>query len=38
MKCERKEWNNKRSGQNKWNKGVTNISELALEFNEHYVR
>lgn len=36
MKYEREEWN-KSLGQNKWNKGVPNINEFALEFKEHYI-
>lgn len=38
MKWEREAWNNKSVGQKKRNKGITNISEPALEFKEHYIR
>lgn len=34
----REEWNKKSLGQSKANKGITDISKLALEFKEHYVR
>lgn len=34
----REEWNKKTLGQSKANKGITDISKLALEFKGHYVR
>lgn len=38
MNCEREEWDTKTCGQNQLNKGATDMSELALEFQEHYIR
>ena len=38
VRCVTEEWNNKSSGQNKRIQGINDISKLALEFKEHYIR